>query len=74
MAAALSFFKSQHDEEPSMGMTRVIHADEERMIVRVCYGSTRPPRRKWFAVSLDAQRVNPLRSGEARQFDRAVWR
>ena len=72
--AALSFFRDHYDEDPIPHMARVLHMEPGRVIVRVCFGTTRPPRRRWFAVVPEVQRVEELGRKEAKEFDRAVWR
>ena len=32
-------------------MTVVVASDDDRFIVRVCFGTTLPPQRAWFAVA-----------------------
>ena len=66
--AALESFTRRSDERPTKSMTRVIFSDEAQLIVQVCFGNTRPPRRAWFSVARGDLATTPLTSEEVSEF------
>lgn len=53
--------------------SRVLAVDEQRVIVRVCHGWTKPPQRAWFAVYDRDGEVVELSGDEAMRHDEQVW-
>ena len=51
VAQAISYFESTYHERARQGMSRVIHRDDDKVVVRICYGDSRPPMRHFFAIS-----------------------
>jgi hypothetical protein len=43
--AAISHFEAATGEQAVRSMSRALARDEEQAVVRICYGSTKPPRR-----------------------------
>ena len=75
ISAAVTAFRLNSDERPSKSMTVVVASDDDRLIVRVCFGTTRPPRRAWFAVALRDLATTPLTFDEVKEvYDVPIWR
>ena len=60
VSAALVGFRRDSEERPVKSMSRVVGSDDERLIVEVCFGSSRPPSRAWFSVSREDRSIAPL--------------
>jgi hypothetical protein len=72
MKAALEGFRLEHGISP-MG-AHVLHATDDRTIVRVMYLAGRiPPDRVWYAVYRENMTVCPLSCGDVKAFE-TVWR
>ena len=75
VAAAEAAFKNAYEERPFSGMTRVEFLDDTRLIVRVCYGDTRPPVRVWFSVEREGLATTELTMDEiGKYYDVQEWR
>jgi hypothetical protein len=56
-------------------MTVVVASDDDRLIVRVCFGTTRPPQRAWFAVAREDLATTPLTFDEVKEvYNVPIWR
>ena len=56
-------------------MTVVVASDDDRFIVRVCFGTTLPPQRAWFAVARRDLATTPLTFDEVKEvYDVPIWR
>ena len=75
ISAALAAFRMNSDERPIKSMTIVVATDDDRLIVRVCFGTTRPPGRAWFAVARIDLATTPLTFDEVNEvYDVPIWR
>ena len=75
ISAALAAFRMNSDERPSKSMTIVVASDDDRLIVRVCFGTTRPPGRAWFTVARRDLAATPLTFDEVKEvYDVPIWR
>lgn len=70
---ALGLFQRHHDQLPHGPMTRVVQSDPDVVVVRVCYGPTRPPRRYWVAVPTEGE-ASELTWEQAREYGEEPWR
>ncbi len=74
LAAAVRHFELTSGQAAHRGMGAVIGKDPRGMVVRICHGGTRPPRRTWYIVGTDGSVVTELSHAEAAQFGESPWR
>lgn len=74
IAAARQYFEDATGSGSHRGLTSVIHADPSFMIVRVCYGRTKPPGRAWFRVARSPRSIDELSFEDVTQYGERHWR
>lgn len=74
IAAAVRHFETSAGRTAQRGMASVIGADARGLVVRVCYGPTRPPRRTWYVVAPGGVVAAELTFAEAERFGERPWR
>ena len=74
VAAALEHFEATTGQVAHRSGSDVIGEDARGVLVRVCYGSSRPPGRAWFAVGGDGSVNAELTYAEAAAFGERPWR
>ena len=73
--AAIAHFTAATGQQASGYMCRVLVVEPERTVVRLCYGSTRPPKRVWFSVpEKREQPIQELTWEEAQELGERPWR
>ena len=75
VSIALATFTSSSNEQAHAHLSHVVWSDEARLIVQICFGTTRPPRRAWFSVTRDNLSVTPMTFEQVNAVYRVpVWR
>ena len=72
--AALHRFNTTTGKPAHPGMSSVIGEKAGDLIVRVCFGNTKPPARVWYLVGLNTSVISELSFEEAQEFGECLWR
>jgi hypothetical protein len=73
IAAARQYFEDATGSFSHRGLASVIHADPSSMIVRVCYGRTKPPGRAWFRVARSPRSIEELAFEDVTKYGERPW-
>ena len=69
LEAAIPYFKTRDSRVVLRSMSGIWEKTDNGYVVRICYGSTRPPRCAWFLVSSDTKSVVRMSDEEAKPYN-----
>ena len=74
LEAAIAHFKTTDNRVVLRRMSGIWEETDNGYVVRICYGSRRPPRSAWFFVSSDAKSVVRISDEEAKPYNKGTRR
>lgn len=72
--AAVRHFGAATGKQARSGISGVIGEREGNLVVRVCYGNTKPPGRAWYLIAPDGAIAGELSFEEAQGFGERRWK
>jgi hypothetical protein len=70
---AVSHFETTEGKRAIKGMCSIIARQDDCIVVRICYDSTRPPSREWYQVK-ENESISKLTFEQAEAFGERHWR
>ncbi len=72
---ASRYFETISGQKVILSMCKIIATEDDRCVVRLCCGNSRPPQRKYYAVYDRSGEVTELTFDEASaKYDEKPWR
>lgn len=72
--SAIRCLRRQTQDQVHRSLTRILYEDDEKKIVRLCYGNVRPPHRAWFVVKADGAEVEEIPFDSVVEYGEHAWR